>query len=113
MFDSLVQSNPFLVFWLLVLTNLVLGVLNALKDGSFTAQEFGDIGKKLVPGVTAFAVMWAGSQTTDGLKSDIVQWLGTATGGAAFATSIIKGLESLVGKQLPEGLKRWLRPKVS
>lgn len=95
-FGEIVSSNTTVALVFLILANLVLGVLNAMKDGKFTLEELSGILKKVLPYVFAgyFGLGTVG-ELQGGITGEVISLLGTILGMTPFAVGTVKEGRSL------------------
>jgi len=95
-FGEILASNTTVALAFLILGNLVLGVVNAMKDGKFTIDEVSGILKKVLPYVFGgyFGLGTVGA-LQGGITGDVVALLGTILGMLPFGVGIAKEGRSL------------------
>jgi len=113
--NNLIQSYPFVALTVLLLANVVLGALNALRpdpDGvrRFTALELTDICKKVVPFIGTYFALGTGGEVLQNGYGELLKAVGAVLPGIAFALGTLKNALGLVNIQVPSWLV-WLYPQ--
>ena len=94
-FEEVVSSYPTLAILSLILINLALGVVNALKDGRFTLYEMGDIMKKVLPLLLGYFTLATTGRVIGGTAGTLTEFLAPILGGAPFVASSLKELKGV------------------
>lgn len=105
--QSVVSLDQAQVLAYMILANLVLGTVAALKDGKFELAKFWDFGKRtLIVFGTYLGVSVASKAIADFTELRNIAWGALV---AYMGTQVISNVTDLLGTKVPEGVQKWLQ----
>lgn len=107
--QSMVSVDQAQVLGYMVLANLILGSVAALKQGQFELAKFKDFCKRLIIVFgTYLGVAVASKGMADWTPLRDVAWAGLI---GYLGTQIVSNVTDLIGKKLPDGISKWIERK--
>lgn len=106
---SVVSLDQAQVLLYLILANLILGTVAAIKQGEFELARFMDFGKRVITVFgTYLAVAIAAKAVADWSTMRDIAWASLI---AYLGTQIVSNVKDLLGVPLPVSISKWIERK--